>query len=331
MEKKMHDSKNTSGDAEEAAMSVSEQTMRAQRDHWREIATRVSNLESREFPHGGPKRILFFGLGSSYIAAKLCQLTLKRDSTRKRVPVIVCPSTHIGVDAIPAKGDWVFAFTHRASGGPTIQALEVADRLGAFTVQVSAQGIAQHHSAQYLLPTTPLERVEPHTAAVTGAICAVTSLLLGDKCVEEWEALTSLPTPSLDLCRRRAGKGPSILIGEWEGEWLAREGALKLMEMARLPVRAYGSEEFFHGPMFSATDRDVVWHISLPKDPRNDQIRAAHQIGVFGSSPLAWMPALLELQWMALATALNLGVDPDLNLRAAGEVRAPAEAAMGSA
>lgn len=301
----------------DSPMTVVEQTMRAQRDQWREISQRVAGLESRDFPHGGPQRILFFGLGSSYIAAKLCQLTLKRDRTRKRVPIIATPSTHVGLDAQPSKGDWVFAFTHRASGGPTIQALELADRLGAFTVQVSAQGVPQHSSAQYLLPTTPLERVEPHTAAVTGAICAVTTLLLGDRCMEEWEALTSLPTPSLEVCRRRAGKGPQILIGEWEGEWLAREGALKLMEMARLPVRAFGSEEFFHGPMFSAGKDDSIWHISLPKDPRNEEIKSSHQIGVFGSSPLAWMPALLELQWMALATALNNGVDPDLNLRPA--------------
>jgi fructoselysine-6-P-deglycase FrlB-like protein len=308
-------------------MSVVEKTMREQRHQWREISTRVSSLESRDFPHGGPKRILFFGLGSSYIAAKLCQLTLKRDRTRQRVPVIATPSTHIGIDAVPSQGDWVFAFTHRASGGPTIQALELADRLGAFTVQVSAQGIAQHSSAQYLLPTVPLERVEPHTAAVTGSICAVTSLLLGDKCVEEWEALTSLPTPSLDLCRRRAGNGPAVLVGEWEGEWLAREGALKLMEMARLPVRAYGSEEYFHGPMFATGEKDDLWHISLPKDPRNGDIKSAHQIGVFGSSPLAWMPALLELQWMALAVALNRGVDPDLNLRPEGQAPSRASAA----
>lgn len=307
----------TNSDTNTETMTVVEQTMRGQNDCWKEISARVAAIDPRDLPYEAPKRIIFFGLGSSYIAAKLCQLTLKRDLTRKRLPVIVCPSTHIGVDAVPGKGDWVFAFTHRASGGPTIQALEIAERLGAFTVQVSAQGVAQHPAAHYLLPTVPLERVEPHTAAVTGSICAVTTLLLGEKCMEEWEALTSLPTPSLDLCRRRAGKGPTLLMGEWEGEWLAREGALKLMEMARLPVRAFGSEEFFHGPKFSTTEKDSIWHISLPKDPRNDEIPSSHQIGVFGSSPLAWMPALLELQWMALATALNLGVDPDLNVRPA--------------
>jgi len=304
----------TSTEGTEENMSIVETTMRAQRDYWKEISVRVAGLESREFPHGGPKRIIFFGVGSSFIAAKLCQLTMKRDRTRNRVPVIACPSTHIGVDAIPTAGDWVFAFTHRAGGGPTVAAMELANRLGAFTVQVSALGVEQHASAQYLLPTVPLEKVEPHTAAVTGAICAVTSLLLGAKAVEEWDALTSVPSPELDLCRRRAGNGPEVILGEWEGEWLAREGALKLMEMARLPVRAFGSEEFFHGPVFSVAADAVIWHVSMPKDPRNDFIKPHHQIGVFGSSPLAWMPALIELQWMALATALNRGVNPDLVL-----------------
>jgi fructoselysine-6-P-deglycase FrlB-like protein len=301
--------------SENQSGTIVEATMRAQRGYWQEIFNRVAGLESRDFPHGGPKRIIFFGLGSSFIAAKLCQLTLKRDRSRPRVPVIACPSTHVGVDAIPAKGDWVFAFTHRASAGPTMDAMALADRMGAFTVQVSAIGIEQSAHARYLLPTVPPEKVEPHTAAVTGAICAVTSLLLGNKAVEEWDALTSIPAPSLEMMKRKAGMGPTIVLGEWEGEWLAKEGALKLIEMSRIPVRSYGSEEYFHGPHFSQTEKDVIWHVALPKDPRDSTIKAAHQVGVFGSSPLAWMPALLELQWLALATALNRGVNPDLGLR----------------
>jgi hypothetical protein len=39
------------------------------------------------------------------------------------------------------------------------------------------------------------------------------------------------------------------------------------------------------------------------------------------------MPALLELQWMALAVALNRGVDPDLNLRPEGQAPSRASAA----
>jgi|GEM_PF-6386333 len=94
-------------------------------------------------------------------------------------------------------------------------------------------------------------------------------------------------------------------------EWIAREGALKFMEMARLPVRAYGTEEYFHGPRQSLGELERLWHVSLSRDPRNDDIKPDHRIGVFGSTPLAWIPALVELQWLSLATAVNRGIDPD--------------------
>lgn len=294
-----------------AEKTTVEKTLLAQKDHWRSICARVGTFENRDFPYEGPKRVIFFGIGSSYLAAKLCQLALKRDTTRKRTPVIVCPSTHVGVDAVPSKGDWVFAFTHRGRAGPTLDAMRLSAKLGAFTVQVSALGVEKDASANVLLETVPQEQIEPHTAAVTGAICAVTALLLGAKGLEEWDALTSIPVPDLETLRKRAGTGPNIILGEWEGEFLAKEAALKLMEMARVPVRAFGSEEFHHGPIFSKKKTDVIWHVSLPKDPRASQIEPALTVSVYGSSPLAWVPALVELQWLALATALNLGVDPD--------------------
>ncbi|MBC7692828.1 MAG: hypothetical protein H7222_13790 [Methylotenera sp.] len=304
-----------SGDAPEHQPSLVEQTLREQRESWREISERVSSISGRELPHESPKRILLFGLGSSLFAARLSAFALIREKSRQRIPVIACSSTRIGIDIVPQRGDWAFAFTHRGGAGPTLQAMELCEKLGAFTVMVCAQGIEAPASARFQLPTVPLEKVEPHTSAVTGAICAVSTLLLGNKAVEEWDALRSIGTPDLELYRRRAGLGPTILIGEWEGEWLAREGALKVMEMARLPIRAFGSEEFFHGPHYTLTPEDRIWHISVPKDPRNDTIakmKPHYSIGIFGATPLAWIPALVELQWLALAVAINRGVDPDL-------------------
>jgi fructoselysine-6-P-deglycase FrlB-like protein len=289
-----------------------EATLRTQRDAWREITERVSTISSREFPHEQPKRILLFGVGSSHSAARLTGFALMRDKTRVRIPVIACSSMSIGSEILPHPGDWAFAFSHRASGNVTMKALETCDRAGAFTVLVTAQGNRPPEYARYALHTVPRETVEPHTAAVTGAICAVTTLLVGAKAVEEWDALRTIGEPDVDVFRRRAGKGPDVLLGEWEGEWIAREGALKLMEMAKIPVRAYGSEEYFHGIHHAARPEDRLWHISMPKDPRNSQIRPAHQIGIFGATPLAWVPALVEIQWLALAVALNLGVDPDV-------------------
>jgi glucosamine 6-phosphate synthetase-like amidotransferase/phosphosugar isomerase protein len=297
----------------EAAPSPSqvEQALRSQRDAWAEIGERISRVTSREFPFETPKRILLFGLGSSYFAACLAASALRRDKNRVRTPVIACPSTHVGAEIHPSRGDWAFAFSHRGGSRPTLDALELSDRSGAFTVMVSGKGVRAPESAKFQIETCEVEKVEPHTVSVTGAICAVTNLLLGPKGGEEWDALRSIGDPDLDLMCRRAGKGPTILMGEWEGEWLAREGALKLMEMARLPVRAFGSEEFFHGPRFSVTDKDRIWHVSMPKDPRETEIKAEHRVSVFGATPLAWVPALVELQWLALATAINLGVDPD--------------------
>jgi fructoselysine-6-P-deglycase FrlB-like protein len=292
-------------------MSIVEETLRSQREAWREISERVSSISSREFPMEPPKRILLFGLGSSHFAARLAGFSLIRDRSRPRVPVVACSSMSLGNEVIPGKGDWAFGFSHRGSSKPTTRAMDLCERSGAFTILVCGKDVQPMESAKYVLHTSQLEQVEPHTVAVTGAICAVTTLLMGSKAVEEWDALRSIGDPDLELLRRRAGEGPDLLLGEWEGEWMAREGALKLMEMARLPVRVFGSEEFFHGPRFSHSPEKKTWHVSLPGDDRTPEIKAVHTISVFGATPMAWIPALVELQWLSLAVALNRGVNPD--------------------
>jgi fructoselysine-6-P-deglycase FrlB-like protein len=292
-------------------MSIVEETLRSQREAWREISSRVAEFSDRVLPNEVPRRILFFGLGSSHFAARLVALSLMRDKSRSRIPVIACSSTSIGHEVFPSKGDWAFALTHRGASAVTLQALSLCEQYGAFTVGICAKEVQDLASAHTLIHTSAIEKVEPHTVAVSGAICAATTLLMGAKAAEEWDALCSLGDPDLDLLRQKAARGPTILLGEWEGEWLAREGALKLMEMAKCPVRAFSSEEFFHGPKLCLQPDDQIWHISLPKDPRAYEIKAAHPIYVSGASPLAWVPALVELQWLALAVALNRGADPD--------------------
>jgi fructoselysine-6-P-deglycase FrlB-like protein len=292
-------------------MSGVETALRAQRDAWREVVEATVAISNRELPMETPKRILLFGVGSSFHAARLTAYTLIRDKFRERTPVIACSSLAIGTEIFPVRGDWAFAFSHRGKTEVTLKALEICERAGAFTLLVAAKNVEQPPSARFLLSTVPAETVEPHTVSLTSAVCAVTTLLSSGKASEEWEALRSIGDPDLDTDRSRAGEGPAIILGEWEGEWLAREGALKLMEMARLPVRAFGSEEYFHGPRLSRGEADKIWHVAHPNDRRSGEIQAAHQIGMFGASPLAWVPALVELQWLSLAVALNRGVNPD--------------------
>jgi fructoselysine-6-P-deglycase FrlB-like protein len=299
---------------EDAAPSLVEEALRSQREIWAAIALRTAKL-TEELPPSAPKRILLFGTGSSHHAARLAGYALMRDRTRSRVPVLVFSSSQIGFEVQPQKGDWAFAFSHRGKTPATLQALQACEREGAFTLLVAGEGVEQPREAHVHLATSPLEKVEPHTVSVTSAICAVTTLLLGSRAAEEWEALRSIGNPDLRTLRERAGLGPSVILGEWEGEWIAREGALKLMEMAGIPVRAYGSEEFFHGPHRSAKPEDSIWHVSMAKDSRNQDLSSREKVltlGVSGSSSLAWMPTLMDLQWLSLAVALNRGMNPDV-------------------
>ncbi|MGK5084731.1 SIS domain-containing protein [Bdellovibrionota bacterium FG-1] len=293
-------------------MSCVEEALRSQASVWREIAERVNGLSNREFPSEAAKRILIFGVGSSHHAAQLIANTLVRDKSRPRMPVFACSSMAIGHDVVPTRGDWVFAISHRGKTASTLAALEACHQANAFTVLVSARGVKQPESAHLILETCDLEQVEPHTISVTSAVCAVSTLFLGTKAREEWEAMGMIPSPNLEVLQRRLGGGPSIIVGEWEGEWLAREGALKLMEMARLPVRAYSTEEFFHGPHFSRGPEDKIWQVMHAKDRRADEVHAAYRFDIHGNTPLAWVPALVEMQWAALAVATNRGQDPDL-------------------
>ena len=292
-------------------MSQVEEALRSQASIWREVAERISSISNREFPSEPAKRILIFGVGSSLHAAKLISYTLNRDKSRPRLPVVACSSLAIGNEVIPQRGDWAIAISHRGKSEATLQALEACHRASAFTMIASARGLQVPEFASLHLPTCELETVEPHTISVTSAVCAVSTLFLGTKAKEEWEALGMIPSPNLEVLQRRLGAGPTIVLGEWEGEWLAREGALKLMEMARLPVRSYSTEEYFHGPHFSRKAEDRVWQVMHARDQRAAGSGSAYRFDIHGTTPLAWVPALVEMQWAALAVATNLGVDPD--------------------
>jgi hypothetical protein len=134
---------------------------------------------------------------------------------------------------------------------------------------------------------------------------------------EHWNTLSAMPNPSFAALRAAAGKGPDILLGEWEGEWIAREIRLKLIEMVGLFPIVFGSEEYFHGPQMvlsgipqSKNNRDI-WYLAHSDDPRKKEIKSAYQLNLSQSHSVAWVSALVEMQWLSLAVALNLGKNPD--------------------
>lgn len=295
-------------------MSIVEETLRAQKEVLAEITQRVASLRDK-LPKQPPKRVLLFGLGSSHYVARLVAHTLLRGKSRPEFQLVPCTALGIGTEVFPQAGDWAIGFSHRGKNKPTLASLQMCKEAGAFTMFVAAKGAADPSKVDLLVEAGPLERAEPHSHAITGAVCAATTLFMGDEAKAEWLSFCAQKDPDLVQCRETVGDGPTVILGEHVAEWVAKEGALKFIEMARHPVRAYGTEEFFHGTSWGIKPEDRVWHVALPNDGRAKDIpgeaRVTRTLAIQGASPLAWMPAMIELQWLGLALALNKGEDPD--------------------
>lgn len=297
--------------------SIVEQTLRIQRQSLGEIAERNSRLPNGPFPTQDFPRILMFGLGSSHYVARLVAHTLLRANGLGKTLLVPATALQIGTEIQPQKGDLAIGFSHRGRNKPTLAALDLCKKAGAYTVFVSAQGAAEPGRADLIVEAGSLERCEPHSIAITGAVCAATTLLLGKRAADAWAKVAVSPDPDLARCREEVGEGPTILLGEWAAEWVAKEGALKFIEVPRQSVRAFGSEEYFHGTSWGWKPSDRVWHISSPEDLRAKDIAAEAQKVIEIPSndpvlaPVAWVEPLIQLQWLALALALNRGENPD--------------------
>lgn len=281
-------------------MSIVEETLRLQRKALEATARRAAAAAP---PPANVKRVLLFGLGSSRHAAHLTAETLI--SAGFPVPVRACAPLALGHDLMAEAGDLAIGFSHRGSNKLVLAALKACKDAGAHRVLVSAEGAGGD------LVSGPLERCEPHTVGVTGAICAATSWLT--RRAELWKPVWEGQDPELEA----DVEAPTVLLGERAGEWTAREAALKLLEMAHHPTRVFGSEEFFHGPSWVLRPEDRVWHVATPGDARTGDIKAHRRIAAdVKEGPAAWANALIRLQWLALALAVKRGVDPDDPIRA---------------
>ena len=111
-------------------------------------------------------------------------------------------------------------------------------------------------------------------------------------------------TPDTDL----------VLLGDGLREWVACETALKLLETAHLRVRAYGLEEFLHGPHISVGKGSLVIGFSTVGETRWD---AAHRyldtIGVpfLDVANADWLAQILWGQRFTVDACRSLGIDPD--------------------
>ena len=212
------------------------------------------------------------------------------------------------------KGDLGIFLSHR--GGTksyTVRAEAMARRAGADTVAVCGAG-ATWKGAGRRLETCELE----DTGAFTKSFTTTMAWLL------RWAGKPSLLAPF-----SRAGAnldwGPDsppvsratdlILLGDGLREWIAYETALKLLETAHLRVRAYGLEEFLHGPHISAGPGSFVVGFSAVGETRwDDAHRYLDTIGVpfLDVANDDWLAQVLWGQRFTIDTCRRLGIDPDL-------------------
>lgn len=305
------------------SLSKVEETLRAQRGDWTEIARRTMAADA--LPLMRPHRIFLHGIGSSESAAVISRLCLRTWGEYVRgawgnVPIFARSSVRLFEERTPAPNDWVFAFSHRGGTEETRLAQKRAADCGASCFWITTQELGEDVvndlpgvGSGFWIGAGKREICEPHTRALTDAIVVATTLLGGKEILERWEALSSLPNPDLERLQKRVGKGPRLVLGVGSDVALSREGALKLMEMARLPVRSFEWTEYHHGPWMSEmtkgkTTRDLgetdVWQVGEAAFTA----RLPRALSFTDSDPIQ---RLVELQWASLAVALNLGVDPD--------------------
>ena len=257
------------------------------------------------------RKIFFVGVGSNHHAARIAAWLWSGAGFDARA---VHAYDFVTRPYRLSTGDLGVFLSHR--GGVksyTVQAEAMARSAGADTVAVCGAGATWEGSGRRL-ETCALE----DTGAFTKSFTTTMVWLL------RWAGEPSLLAPF-----QRAGTslnwGPDspkitadtdlVLLGDGLREWVAAETALKLLETAHLRARAYGLEEFLHGPHISVGPGSFVVGFSAVGETRWD---AAHRyldtIGVplLDAANDDWLAQILWGQRFTIDACRGLGLDPDL-------------------
>lgn len=256
------------------------------------------------------RKIFFVGVGTNHHAARMAAWLWSGAGFDARA---VHAYDFVSRPYKLTKGDLGIFLSHR--GGTksyTVKAEALARKAGAETVAVCAAGAAWQ-GPKRRLDTCALE----DTGAFTKSFTTTMAWLL------RWAGKPALLAPFA-----RAGAslnwGPDspavaadtdlVLLGDGLREWVACETALKLLETAHLRVRAYGLEEFLHGPHISVGRGSLVIGFSTVGERRwDDAHRYLDTIGVpfLDVASPDWLAQILWGQRFTIDACRRLGIDPD--------------------
>lgn len=262
------------------------------------------------------RRITFVGIGTNYHAARIAQWLWRK---RVSAEAYAVPSfDFVRMPQPVGRGDVVVVLSHRGTKSFTVESAAAARRAGAVTVGITGR-------ASPLKPLT--HRIESCEMEDTGAFTKSLTTTLG--WIVRWMGDPELESGLGKACGRLMA-GPAfprlrpdtdvVLVGDLGREWVAREIALKLEEAAYLRARAFGLEEFLHGPRISVGTGSLVVAFTDRREPRwktlRDYLRTVevplHEYDGGGlPAEVSWLSQLFWGQRLALEACRQLGVDPD--------------------
>jgi fructoselysine-6-P-deglycase FrlB-like protein len=254
------------------------------------------------------RKVFLVGVGTNHHAARIAAWLWTRSGLDARA---VHAHDFVTRPYRLTRGDLGVFLSHRGGRSFTVRAERAARRAGAETVVVTSRG------SDWPAP----RRLETGPPEVTGAYTQSFVTTMAWLC--RWPARPALLAPFRRLPAALSG-GPAfprvsagtdlLLLGDGPREWVARETALKVMEAAYLRARAYGLEEFLHGPCVSAGRDSVAVAFTSAREPRWRSARAyLKTIGV----PLTevrsedWLAQAVWGQRFTAAACRRLGIDAD--------------------
>ncbi len=274
------------------------------------LATAVLAATAPSWLKPPPKKsaVWFVGIGTNHHAAQLAAWLWSGAGFNARA---VHSHDFIRRPRTIARGDLGVFLSHGGGQSYTVRAEGLARHAGAQTVIITATDSRWNNSRR--LETGPREDTGAYTHSLT---CTMAWLM-------RWTGKKSLLTP-FSRYRDHLRWGPAfprigpgidvVFVGDGPREWIAREAALKCQETAYLPARAFGLEEFLHGPQISVGEKSIVIGFSSPQEKRWAALRAylgAVRAPLTEVSSRDWLAQLAWAQRFALECCRALGINPD--------------------
>jgi glucosamine--fructose-6-phosphate aminotransferase (isomerizing) len=265
------------------------------------------------------KPVFFVGTGTSYHAAEIAKFLWRQSISPEAYAVQSFDFVRISQPV--RKGDLVVLFSHRGTKTFTVQAAEKACQQGAVTLGITAKMSSWEKGLTYRLETCEPEEIGVFSKSFTAALAWIirwidNQILREDIQTAVQKIHTRINFPLIQ------DHSDVVLIGDLIREWVAKETALKLQEAAYLPARAFGLEEFLHGPRLSLHENTMAVGFINPEEERwNDVYQYFTTIGLpfyqvrvdgpelFPSA--AWLWQIFWGQRFTLEACRQLGINPD--------------------